>query len=414
LGSPNAALNDTEGTPGAAGPVGAHAADGCACRTEACGVDDWPLSMELSDDDSDGEEIEQARAVAAEAAAAKATAVAAAGGQAACPPNATVAAPAKQQQAAPGKPAATGGQSLKYTRMMKGSDVEIEPDGTKIVLYESVRRELTQTLLQSGTLSDRDQGALSAMLKQGELVALTDGTGGYTVAINKVTYGFSPKAVDQWGRLYPTTQACLTQTGRAVRNALCVDNLLLDVDMVAAYQSIWAAVCQHYRVDSGSVLAGFLHDRAAATQQVVAELGEEDAGEAKALFLKAFHFGSVKNSIVLATFKNQMQSAVVELKMLPEFAAAWTSAQNSATKKKNECFGHNDGGAVRLENVEGKFVARVCMSFERLIVTRLMQLMLDEGIVPATYEFDGARHSECLLLSICWVSAEYLLLSVCC
>lgn len=192
MGTPKAAFDNTEGTPGAADAVGAHAADGCACRTEADGVDDWGLAMRgMYDDDSGGEEGEQARAVAAEAASAGATAVAATGGQAACPPNATAAAPGKQQQAAPGKPAATGGQSLKYTRMMKGSDVEIEPDGTKIVLYESVRRELTQTLLQSGTLPDRDQGSLSAMLKQGKLVALPDDTGGYTVVVNKVTYGFS-------------------------------------------------------------------------------------------------------------------------------------------------------------------------------------------------------------------------------
>ena len=76
--------------------------------------------------------------------------------------------------------------------------------GTKIVLYESVRRPLAQTLLQSWTLPDRDQMALSAMLKQGGLVTLIDSTGGYTVVINKVSYGFSPKAADQWGRLYPS------------------------------------------------------------------------------------------------------------------------------------------------------------------------------------------------------------------
>ena len=392
LGNPSAALDDTEGPPGAAGAVGACVADGRACRT---GPDEWGhcLLSNRHDDELYEEEDEeggrdQARAVAAEAAA---SAAAAAAGEQAEGPKATVAAPDTQQQpAAPGKPAASYGQ---YTRMMNGSGAEIEFDGTKIVLYESVRLALVQTLLQSGTLFDRDEKALVLMLKQGDLATVNDSTGGYTVNISKVIYEFSKNAADEWGRLYPTTQACLTQTGRSVRNTLCVDNGLLGVDLVAAYQSIWDAVCQHYGVDSGSVLAGFLDDRGASTQKVMAELGETDAGAAKALFLKAFNFGGVGNSQIMATFKEQMLSAVMKLKRLPDFAPAWASAQKSATKKHSECSEHGDGDALPpLENVEGKFVARVCMSFERLIVTRLMQLMLDKGIVPATYEFDGANH----------------------
>ena len=50
----------------------------------------------------------------------------------------------------------------------------------------------------------------------------------------------------------------------------------------------------------------------------MAELGKTDAGEAKALPLKASHFGSVRNSQTMAAFKNQMKSAVMQLKLLPE------------------------------------------------------------------------------------------------
>ena len=282
-----------------------------------------------------------------------------------------------------------------FSKLIARGGVDIQPSGREITLLECVPYETVRALRGCGDLCTQDRNHLKGMLKNGTMEEISSAHDEkIKLLLYYVKYEFSAKEASEMARLYPEGHG-LTKLTRNLRNVLCNEMQIQDVDMVLAFLAIFAGLCEHHRVDCPSALTRVLGNRETFYATVASEMipPETDMKRVKQKTNAVFHLGSPGNSSTLKRFKREMTAAVNDLKDTGDcdILEAWEIAEKSSKGKRAGLWVLPNGTKIEAGNVLGKFVARLAQQNERRMVTKMMELVHQSGFTVITYEYDGMK-----------------------
>jgi phage/plasmid-associated DNA primase len=243
-----------------------------------------------------------------------------------------------------------------------------------------------------------------------ELFASTVNEDGFTSPVL-----IPPKSVSAdrfYGRVYPNKLLSIAGLTRRVRNTLCIPRATIgycgwyDFDMVNAHPYLIFQICiQHMpRTTDYQQIRNYCENRADIIAKIQQTYGLAEKDLAKDLTIRLF-FGGTCQGWFAANRKHFTTDATMadmpaELRLLQDEITSiatwlkgknprlWHSVYNSESRKKD----------TQHKNHLGKFFARFCQSYETMIMSFLIQQIVEQTTcatyqdrIVLSYEYDGVK-----------------------